>query len=352
MANPVCNKSMSPGSTTTPSAAMISSSMARSTLRHSCPRWCARSTRTPRPCTPCQAMCSSPRWCAKARWAPPSPRASAPGADEVDPGAVAVVVDGLFDTVPVGVELGADVGQRVPLGRVLQRQGHDVVSPDVDVLGVAPVLHLAHADVVEGGRLALHVLGRGDHRRVTALVQCGPARIVERQAEAEADARLRPRGAPWSTLPGVTRLMRPSSSSSPQSPQVEPGGRCFHRFVTVSFPPGRVAMYRPVGLPSGEELRAVAPVILVHGRKGQHMPDKPFVVSADGHILEPTDLFITRLPEAPARPGRVGGRLRDRATGRGRGARSSGACTPPASRDGRSPATARRADACPRATPR
>jgi predicted TIM-barrel fold metal-dependent hydrolase len=26
------------------------------------------------------------------------------------------------------------------------------------------------------------------------------------------------------------------------------------------------------------------------------MPDKPFVVSADGHILEPTDLFITRLP--------------------------------------------------------
>ena len=26
------------------------------------------------------------------------------------------------------------------------------------------------------------------------------------------------------------------------------------------------------------------------------MPDKPFVVSADGHILEPTDLFKTRLP--------------------------------------------------------
>src|SRR6185437_11030849 len=56
-------------------------------------------------------------------------------------------------------------------------------------------------------------------------------------------------------------------------------------------------MYRPVGLLSREELRAVAPVILVLGRKGQHMPDKPFVVSADGHILEPTDLFITRLPK-------------------------------------------------------
>lgn len=27
------------------------------------------------------------------------------------------------------------------------------------------------------------------------------------------------------------------------------------------------------------------------------MPDRPFVVSADGHILEPTDLFITRLPK-------------------------------------------------------
>jgi len=26
------------------------------------------------------------------------------------------------------------------------------------------------------------------------------------------------------------------------------------------------------------------------------MPHKPFVVSADGHILEPTDLFVTRLP--------------------------------------------------------
>ena len=27
------------------------------------------------------------------------------------------------------------------------------------------------------------------------------------------------------------------------------------------------------------------------------MQDKPFVVSADGHILEPTDLFRTRLPK-------------------------------------------------------
>ena len=57
--------------------------------------------------------------------------------DEVDAGAVAVVVDGLLDAVAVGVELGADVRERVPLRRVLQRERDDVVGPHVDVLGVA-----------------------------------------------------------------------------------------------------------------------------------------------------------------------------------------------------------------------
>ena len=38
------------------------------------------------------------------------------------------------------------------------------------------------------------------------------------------------------------------------------------------------------------------------------MTSKDFVVSADGHLLEPTDLFRTRLPEAPARPRRCGRR--------------------------------------------
>jgi hypothetical protein len=56
---------------------------------------------------------------------------------QVDTGAVAVVVDGLLDAVAVGVELGADVGQRVPLGRVLEREGHHVVCPHVDVAGIA-----------------------------------------------------------------------------------------------------------------------------------------------------------------------------------------------------------------------
>ena len=40
--------------------------------------------------------------------------------DEVHAGAVAVVIDGLLDAVAVGVELGADVRERVPLRRVLQ----------------------------------------------------------------------------------------------------------------------------------------------------------------------------------------------------------------------------------------
>ena len=65
---------------------------------------------------------------------------------------------------------------------------------------------------------------------------------------------------PWSTFSGVIRLIRPSSSSSPQSPHVEPSGRCFQRFVTCivlvvgsarsagsAVPgPAAVALYRPV----------------------------------------------------------------------------------------------------------
>ena len=75
------------------------------------------------------------------------------------------------------------------------------------------------------------------------------------------------------------------------------------------------------------------------------------VVSADGHILEPTDLFVTRLPK----------HLRDRAVWEEdfeieplveNGARSSAVCTHPGSRDGRSRATARPAAAPPRASPR
>src|ERR1700722_4737781 len=41
---------------------------------------------------------------------------------------------------------------------------------------------------------------------------------------------------PSSTFSEVMRLIRPSSSSSPQSPQVEPSGRRAHRFATADPP--------------------------------------------------------------------------------------------------------------------
>ena len=185
MANPVWSRRTSPGSTTTPSASMTSCRVARSTAFQSWPRWWARSTSTPRPCTPWNAMCSRPRWRANPRCPLPSPLASSDGPDQVGAGPVAVVVDGLLDAVAVGVELGADVGERVPLGRVLQRERDDVVGPDVDVLRVAEVRHLAHVDVVEDVRRAVHVLGGGEARGMAALVQGGAAGEVEREAEAE-----------------------------------------------------------------------------------------------------------------------------------------------------------------------
>src|SRR5262245_54622155 len=80
--------------------------------------------------------------------------------------------------------------------------------------------------------------------------------------------------------------MRPSSSSSPQSPHVDPSRRRAHRFDCGLFVTRASSLcnrsrclYRPVGLAC----------------KG--MPAKDFVVSGDGHLLEPTDLFVTRLPK-------------------------------------------------------
>ena len=154
---------------------------------------------------------------------------------------------------------------------------------------------------------------------------------------------------PWRTFSGVSRLMRPSSSSSPQSPQVEPGGRCCHRFVTVRPPLVRCSV--PTGWSSvATGVRAVREARFRYAG-GHRMTKQDFVVSADGHLLEPIDLFKTRLPEAPARPRGVGGGLRDRAARRGRRPASSGGCTRRGTRAGRSRGTARRAGGRPRATP-
>ena len=101
---------------------------------------------------------------------------------------------------------------------------------------------------------------------------------------------------PWSTFSGVSRLMRPSSSSSPQSPQVDPGGRCVHRFVILVTPPrSRVAPYRSVVVACERRFAPHANDVSVPGRASHGTKD--FVVSGDGHLLEPTDLFKTRLPK-------------------------------------------------------
>ena len=97
--------------------------------------------------------------------------------DEVDARAVAVVEDRLLDAVAVGVELGTGVGERVPLRRVLQRERHLVVGPHVDVLRVAPLLHLALVDVEEGARACRpcprSARGRGGYRRWFSAVPPG-----------------------------------------------------------------------------------------------------------------------------------------------------------------------------------
>ena len=72
---------------------------------------------------------------------------------------------------------------------------------------------------------------------------------------------------------------------------VAPGravGRCVHRFATgFSFPDDR-------RLGCNDRF---APNL---ARRARSMSQKDFVVSADGHILEPTDLFKTRLPSTCA----------------------------------------------------
>ena len=337
---------MSPGSTTTLSAAMISSSVLRSTPRNSWPRWCARSTSTPRPCTPWNAMCSRPRWCAKQRWLPPSPAASGFGPTRSTPGAVAVVVDGLLDAVAVGVELGAGVRERVPLRRVLQRERHLVVGPHVDVTRARRT-----SGSRSGGRCrrrsglpSMSSVGART-RRVAPLVQRGAAGIVERQAQAEADAGLDLAHALEHLLGGEQVDAAELVVVAP----VAPG-----RAVRALLPPLRHGClprpYRPVAVPTGWYctdrfgLRSRA-------RRSAHDRQKDFVVSADGHLLEPTDLFRTRLPK----------HLRDRAVWEEDfeieplvegGARDLPAAAHAGVRglDGL-PRTARPAGACPKATP-
>ena len=58
------------------------------------------------------------------------------GPDQSSPGAVAVVVDRLGLAVAVGIEQLADMGEAVPLGRVLGVQDDEVVADDVGRIGL------------------------------------------------------------------------------------------------------------------------------------------------------------------------------------------------------------------------
>ena len=102
-------------------------------------------------------------------------------ADDIGAGLEAVVVERLGHAVAVGIEHAADMGERVPLRRILQRQDHAIVARHVHEQRVDRV-----GEEVEPP--AVLVAGRRQHRRQAARVQHVAARQVERQAEAEGKA--------------------------------------------------------------------------------------------------------------------------------------------------------------------
>src|SRR3954469_2567080 len=97
---------------------------------------------------------------------------------------------------------------------------------------------------------------------------------------------------PCSTFSGVTRLIRPSSSSSPQSPHVDPAGRCVQRFGTALSPSPveRYCLTKRMCTDRSKNGNA-------HQQRSHEMIGRDFVVSGDGHVLEPTDLYKPRLPK-------------------------------------------------------
>ena len=228
--------------------------------------------------------------------------------DEVDTGAVAVVVDGLGHPVAVGVELAAHVRERVPLRRVLQPERHLVVGPDVGE-GVVALADLAHRLVVEDLRGAVHVLGRREARRVAALVERGAAGEVERQAEAERDAVLDLADALEHLLGGdevdaaelvVVAEIAPGGALRTLRPTLRHGVP-----LACSFPV-------PIGTLAGS----------TSTRRGSRHGGTQPIDGSRGLGRRPHPRAHRPLqdasPQAPARPRGVGRGLRDRAARRGR----------------------------------
>ena len=115
MAKPVCSSSMSPGSTTTSSAAMISSSVVEvdaapvvAEVVREVDEHAAALHAVERHVLEAEVAARSSGGRRRRR------RRRRLRPDEVDAGAVAVVVDGLLDAVAVGVELGARRGRASP----------------------------------------------------------------------------------------------------------------------------------------------------------------------------------------------------------------------------------------------
>src|SRR5579883_17533 len=101
------------------------------------------------------------------------------GSYHVPARAVAVVIDHLGNAVAIGVEELPDMGEAVPLRRILQRDDRDIVADDVGMARVVPAQRIVHH------RLAL-APRRFEAGRMAARVEKIAARVVERQAEAEA----------------------------------------------------------------------------------------------------------------------------------------------------------------------
>ena len=140
--------------------------------------------------------------------------------------------------------------------------------------------------------------------------------------------------------------MRPSSSSSPQSPQVEPSGRC--------CPPLRHGCPPSLRVPTGWlTLATTVRAVENHVSTRRSHDDREGLrrLGATGTSSSPSTCSRPACPKHLRDRGGVGGGLRDRALRRGRRHGLPPAAHRRATRAGRSPATARPAAARPRATP-
>ena len=136
---------------------------------------------------------------------------------------------------------------------------------------------------------------------MAALVQHRAAGEVERQAQAEADAGLDLAHALEHLLGGEQVDAAELVVVAPVAPgRARSGALLSTAWSRVLLLP-LVALYRPVGLALQHRFAQFANLVSASARRSAEgsgpMADKDFVVSADGHLLEPIDLFKTRLPE-------------------------------------------------------